>query len=204
VRAGLWTAPWPGDGTIVAPVNSPVVLPPWPTPAPAHGAVVLREFLDGDAEMGRELSTDPYVPLVSTLPPSATEEQASEWVDRNRERWETGKGFSFAVADAGNGTGLGQIGLWLDELHHGRASAGYFIAPSARGRGLAAQALIALTTFAWTIPGLHRMQLFIEPWNTASLRTAERAGYQQEGLLRGYMAIGGRRRDMLVFAALRS
>jgi RimJ/RimL family protein N-acetyltransferase len=48
------------------------------------------------------------------------------------------------------------------------------------------------------------MQLFIEPWNTASLRSAERAGYQQEGLLRGYMEIGGRRRDMLVFAALRS
>jgi [ribosomal protein S5]-alanine N-acetyltransferase len=175
VRAGLWTAPWPGDGTIVAPVNSPVVPPPWPTPAPAHGAVVLREFLDADAEMGRELSTDPYVPLVSTLPPSATEEQAR--ASGSIGTAETGKGFSFAVADAGNGTGLGQIGLWLDELHHGRASAGYFIAPSARGRGLAAQALIALTTFAWTIPGLHRMQLFIEPWNTASLRTAERVGY---------------------------
>jgi hypothetical protein len=85
--------------------------------------VVLREFLDADAEMGRELSTDPYVPLVSTLPPSATEEQARAWV---------------------------------------------------------------------------------EPWITASLRSAERAGYQQEGLLGGCMEIGGRRRAMLVFAALHS
>lgn len=177
--------------------------PPWPTPAPAHGGVVLREFADEDVAVGIELSTDPYLPLVSTLPPRATEEQARDWVARNRERWETGKGFSFVVADAATGRALGQIGLWLDELHHGRASAGYVIAPSARGRGLAADALIALTTFAWTLPGLHRMQLFIEPWNTASLRTAERAGYQREGVLRGYMEIGGSRRDMVVWAALR-
>ena len=165
---------------------------------------MLREFVDEDCAVVIELSTDPYVPLVSTLPPGATEEQARDWVERNRDRRQTGRGFSFAIADARTGDGLGQIGLWLDESPHGRASAGYFIAPSARGRGLAAEALIALTTFAWTIPGLHRMQLLIEPWNTASLRTAERAGYEQEGLLRSYMEIGGRRRDMLVWAALRA
>jgi RimJ/RimL family protein N-acetyltransferase len=165
--------------------------------------VVLREFQEADAEVGRELSTDPYVPLVSTLPPDATIEQAQDWVERNRERWVTGKGFSFAISDPVSGRGLGQIGLWLDELHHGRASAGYFIAPSARGRGLAADALTALTSFAWTIPGLYRMSLFIEPWNGASLRTAERAGYERAGLLRGYMEIGGTRRDMVVWGALR-
>lgn len=185
------------------PVTSPAVLPPWPVQPPAHGAVVLREFVDADAEVGQELSRDPYVPLVSTLPPDATEEQAQGWVERNRDRWNLGKGFSFAIAAAASGRGLGQIGLWLDELHHGRGSAGYFIRPSARGRGLAVDALVALTGFAWTVPGLHRMQLFIEPWNTASLRTAERSGYQPEGLLRGYMEIGGRRRDMVVWATLR-
>ena len=176
---------------------------PWPATPPAYGTAVLREFVDADLAVGLDLSTDPYVPLVSTLPPHATEDQARDWVERNRARWATGKGFSFAIADAGSGRGVGQIGLWLDELHHGRASAGYVIAPGARGLGRAAEALTALTGFAWTIPGLHRMQLFIEPWNTASLRTAERAGYEQEGLLRNYMEIGGRRRDMLVHAALR-
>jgi [ribosomal protein S5]-alanine N-acetyltransferase len=184
-------------------MSRPDLLLPWPTRAPAHGAVVLREFGDEDVTVGLELSTDPYVPLVSTLPPWATEEQAREWVSRNRERRAGGKGFSFAIADAADGRRLGQIGLWFDELPHGRATAGYSIAPSARGRGLAADALVALTAFAWTVPGLHRMQLHIEPWNTASVRTAERAGYEREGLLRSYLEIGGRRRDMLVFAAIR-
>ena len=53
------------------------------------------------------------------------------------------------------------------------------------------------------VPRLHRLELLIEPWNTASVRTAERAGYEREGLLRSYLEIGGRRRDMLLYAVVR-
>ena len=56
---------------------------------------------------------------------------------------------------------------------------------------------------AWTIPALHRVELYIEPWNTGSVRTAEKAGYQREGLLKGYQEIAGTRRDMYLYAALR-
>ena len=64
-------------------------------------------------------------------------------------------------------------------------------------------ALIALTSFGWTIPALHRIELYIEPWNTGSIGTAERAGYEREGLLRSHQEIGGRRRDMLLYAVVR-
>ena len=53
------------------------------------------------------------------------------------------------------------------------------------------------------IPQLHRVELYVEPWNTASVRTAENAGYEREGLLRSHGEIGGRRLDMLLFAAVR-
>lgn len=69
---------------------------------------------------------------------------------------------------------------------------------------MAASALIALTTFGWTIPQLHRIELYIEPWNTASARTAEKAGYLREGLLRSHQEIGGSRRDMLLYASIRA
>jgi len=55
--------------------------------------------------------------------------------------------------------------------------AGYSVTPGERGRGLASAALTALACFAWTIPELHRIELYIEPWNTGSVRTAERAGF---------------------------
>lgn len=178
-------------------------LPPWPADPPAHGAVVLRWWTDDDAEVVRDLSQDPYVPLITTILARATTPQALAWVGRQRGRHAEGTGFSFAVAEAATGAAVGQVGLWLAELPEGRASAGYVIAPTARGRGFARSAVLAVTAFAWTVPGLHRVQLFVEPSNEASVRTARGAGYEPEGLLRSYREIGGRRRDVLVFAAVR-
>jgi len=177
-------------------------LPPWPTTPVAYGPVVLREFSAFDLPLALELSTDPYVPLIGSLPAHASTQEALAWVDRQRGRRAEGVGFSFAIADAGTDKAVGTIGLWLANLAQGRASAGYSIAPSARGRGVAAAALTALTSFAWTIPELHRVELYIEPWNVGSIRTAERAGYEREGLLRSYQEIGGRRRDMLLYAII--
>jgi ribosomal-protein-alanine N-acetyltransferase len=123
--------------------------------------------------------------------------------DRQRGRLAEGTGFSFAIAEAGTGRGIGGIGLWLGALEHGRATAGYAVIPSSRGRGIACAALTALMSFAWTIPGLHRIELYIEPWNTGSVKTAERAGFKREGLLRSHQEIGGHRRDMLLYATIR-
>ena len=179
-------------------------LPGWPPVPPAHGPVVLREFVPADLPLALELSTDPYVPLIGTLPAHATEVEAAAWIARQQRRWAEGAGFSFAVVEAATGRAVGSVGLWLRQLADGRATAGYAIAPSARGRGLAAAALTAVTAFGWTIPELHRIELHIEPWNTASVRTAAGAGYLREGLLRSHTEIAGRRRDMLLFAAVRS
>ncbi|MEU4674233.1 GNAT family protein [Amycolatopsis sp. NPDC023774] len=77
------------------------------------------------------------------------------------------------------------------------------MAPAHRGKGFARQALTALTRFAWSIPDLHRIELYIEPWNVASVRTAEAAGYQREGLLRSHQEISGRRVDMLLYSAIK-
>lgn len=85
----------------------------------------------------------------------------------------------------------------------GRATVGYSIAPAHRGDRLASSALKALTAFAWTIPALHRMELYIEPWNSNSSRVAVASGFQREGLLRSHQEIGGIRRDMLLYAKTR-
>jgi ribosomal-protein-alanine N-acetyltransferase len=182
---------------------TPTDLPPWPTEPVAYGPVVLREFEVRDVPMAIEASTDPYIPLIGTLPANASEQEAQDWVDRQRGRLAEGLGFSFAVAAADTDRTVGAIGLWLAGLRQGRATVGYSIIPSARGRGLAAAALIAVTEFAWTIPALHRIELYIEPWNEGSVRTAERAGYEREGLMRSHQEIGGRRRDMLLYATVR-
>ncbi|HEY0803727.1 MAG TPA: GNAT family protein, partial [Pseudonocardiaceae bacterium] len=105
--------------------------------------------------------------------------------------------------DARVNTALGTIGLWLQNLSAGRATVGYAVSPRHRRRGIASSALTAVTTYAWTIPTLHRIELHIEPWNIGSIRVAETCGYQREGLLHSHQEIGGIRRDMLLYAAIR-
>lgn len=177
--------------------------PPWPATSPARGRVRLRAVEARDSAMARELSTDPYVPLTGSLPSCATEQQAKAWVSRQQKRHREGTGFSFTIARRTDDDAVGHCGLWLKELGEGRATAGYAIVPSQRKQGLASEALALLTEFAWTIPGLHRVALFIEPWNVSSLRTAENAGYVREGVLAGHQMIGRERRDMVLYAAIR-
>jgi ribosomal-protein-alanine N-acetyltransferase len=178
-------------------------LPTWPTTPPACGSVVLRAFTDGDAHLAVELGEDPYIPLIGSLPAHPTAEQALEWIHRQRGQLAEGQRFSFAIADAESDNAVGAIGLGLRDLSAGRATAGYAVSPLHRGRGIATSALKALTAFAWTIPGLYRVGLYIEPWNTSSIHVAEAAGYQREGLLRCHQEIGGARRDMLLYATTR-
>lgn len=181
-----------------------VQLPSWPTTPPTQGAVVLREFREQDAHLAVEMGSDPYIPLIGTLPAFPSRQQASEWVDRQRGRLAEGLGLSFAIADAGYGRAIGSIGLWLQNLSAGRATVGYSVSPAHRGRGVASSALQAVTAFGWTIPELHRIELYIEPWNAGSLHVAQTAGYQREGLLRSHNEFGGIRRDMLLHASLRA
>lgn len=177
--------------------------PPRPGSTPTSGTVSLRRFRDGDVPMVRDLSTDPYVPKTGTLPADASDEQALAWIDRQLARARNGKGFSFAVVVEDGPVAVGQVGLWLTGLAEGRASVGYAIAPGARGHGTAGAALNLAVKFAWTIPELYRVEALIEPWNVASIRTAESAGFAREGLLRSYREIGGVRRDMLMYAVIR-
>ncbi|GAA3711877.1 GNAT family protein [Zhihengliuella alba] len=182
---------------------TPSPLPPWPSRAPTSGAIRLRAVLDADAAMAQELSTDPYIPHIGTLPAHADRAEAHAWVQRQRGRHAEGSGFSFAMEEALTGRAVGHCGLWLQELDTGLATAGYAVVPSARGRGYAAQALAALTEFGGTIPGLQRIALYIEPWNAASIRTAERAGYTFQELLPAHRVIAGEARDMLLYSATR-
>lgn len=176
---------------------------PWPTDPPRHGTVVLRAFRDDDVAMVRDLATDPYVPVIGTLPAHADEPESLAYIARQRGRLAEGAGYSFAVADARTDTALGTIGLWLRSREAGRATIGYSVAPRARGRHVARDALLAVSALAWTLPELHRLEVYVEPWNAASLRTAEAAGFTREGLLRSHVSLGGRRRDMVLLARLR-
>lgn len=67
----------------------------------------------------------------------------------------------------------------------------------------ASDALLALTGFGWTVPGLARIVLHVEPWNIASQRTAERAGYVRQEATADHRIFSGETREMVVYEAVR-
>jgi ribosomal-protein-alanine N-acetyltransferase len=173
----------------------------WPEPLPQCGAILLRPFRNSDLDLVAELATDPYLPLIGTVPASFTEAEALAYLDRQQQRLADGTGWSFAIAELETDRGVGGAGLWRHE--GGPATAGYAVAPVFRGRGYAKAALEALTRFAWTQPEIDQVDLFIEPENVASLAVARSCGYSERELVPGQVEIGGRRRDMIRYAAYR-
>lgn len=170
-------------------------------PRIAANEIVLRPFESTDADAMLDASGDSAITAVTTVSTDPDPVLATEWIARQHERAVTGSAYSFAI-EVGDEC-VGQIGLWLHEMRHGRATVGYWIRPARRRRGHALAALQVLSTWAWTLPDVHRLQLHIDPTNKASWLTAERAGYEREGLLRSWQEIAGERRDMFVYGSVR-
>ncbi|MEV7188772.1 GNAT family N-acetyltransferase [Kitasatospora sp. NPDC093102] len=163
---------------------------------------VLRPWELGDLPLVREASGDDYIPLITTVPSTYSQAAGEAFIRRQWERASTGSGYPFVIVRIEDGRPLGMVGLWLRDRGEGRASLGYWLAGSARGQGIAAEALRAVACWALGELQVPRLQLHVEPWNTASQRTAERVGFQREGLLRSWQQVGEERRDMIMYSML--
>lgn len=163
---------------------------------------VLRPWELSDLPLVREAAADDYIPLITTIPSPYSDRAAEAFVRRQWERAATGAGYPFVVARTRDRRPVGSIGLWLRDLPEGRASVGYWLVAPARRQGVAGAALRTVSTWALHDLRIPRVQLLVEPWNTASARTAEAAGFRREGLLRSWQQVGDRRRDMLMYAVL--
>ncbi|MFD9500703.1 GNAT family N-acetyltransferase [Streptomyces sp. NPDC060035] len=176
---------------------------PLTVPSLTAGAdFVLRPWEMSDLPLVREAAADDYIPLITTIPSPYSDAEAEAYVRRQWERAETGAGYPFAIVRTRDRRPVGSIGLWLRDAAEGRASVGYWMSGRARRQGVAGAALRTVTTWALHELRIPRVHLLVEPWNTASARTAESAGYRREGLMRGWQQVGGHRRDMVMYAQL--
>ena len=176
--------------------GSPLELPTLP-----GERLVLREWRDSDVATVQEASGDPQIPLITTLPATDDEAEALAFIARQHDRLRTGAGYVFAIAD-GADRAVGHIGMLFVAGAGARATIGYWVVPSERHKGYAAEALRVLTAWAVNRADLDRLELYVEPWNEGSWRAAESAGYEREGLLRAWERIDGKPRDMFMYAGM--
>jgi len=161
---------------------------------------VIRRLVAADADELRELRSDPEVRRWSD-PRELTLDEARTEIDTAAAAWSAGAAAHLAIA-AADESFLGTIGLPL--YGERRASVGYDLLPSARGRGVATGAVRLVTDWAFEqFPELVRLELWAIVGNEASERVAERAGFQREGVFRSRLPFGSELRDVVVFSRLR-
>jgi ribosomal-protein-alanine N-acetyltransferase len=177
--------------------------PPLSVPTLTSGPVVLRPFDLSDLPLVRQASGDDTITAITSVPSIYSDDEGRAFIERQHQRAAGADGLSFVIAGADDsGVGMGSIGLWLPEIESGRASIGYWLLEEHRGHKLAGWALRGLVGHAVGTLAIPRLHLFVEPWNVASARTAEFAGFSRETLLRRWERINGEQRDVESYVLL--
>lgn len=137
-----------------------------------------------------------WINLRDRFPHPYTTRDGSAFLKHTREqRPET------AVAIALNGEAVGGIGFQLQrDVERVSAEIGYWLGEPFWGRGIATEALVALTEYAIVTHGLTRVYAAPFAWNMASCRVLEKAGYVLEGRLRRSAVKDGSVTDQLQYA----
>jgi len=130
----------------------------------------LRDLHPSDAEWITQACQDAEVQRWTKVPRPYTREHAESFVINKN-----GELAAWAIIDSRSQEPVGVIGI-----HHvinGVASIGYWVAPWGRKSGAASTALRIIPTLARRIGKAHTLHATIAETNTASRRTAERAGF---------------------------
>jgi RimJ/RimL family protein N-acetyltransferase len=164
-------------------------------------AVRLEPFGESHLAELEEMLDDPELLRFTRVPEPVPPGAARTWLDRYEEGRRDGSREAFAIVDdAGSFLGLALAPRLGQEAR--TAELGYVVAPAARGRGVATEALRQLTEWAFAERGMLRLELLISVGNGASKRVAERCGYVREGVLRSAHVKEGVREDTEIWSRL--
>ena len=160
--------------------------------------VALRAWAEDDVPALVRACSDPLTQRYTSVPTPYTPEDARLFVAGGR----SSTGLPLAVVRADDTAAVvGAVGLHAVDIERSRGEIGYWTAPWARRSGVASRALALLS--GWAVApgglGLRRVELYAEPDNLASQMVAERAGFLRGDLVRGGIALRGRRRDVVRF-----
>jgi RimJ/RimL family protein N-acetyltransferase len=109
-----------------------------------------------------------------------------------------------AFAIVVDGDAVGGVGIELgSDVHRRSAEIGYWLGEPFWGRGIATEALRAVTDYAFATFDICRLEAGVFDWNPASARVLEKAGYTLEGRARCAVVKDGRLGDRLLYGLVR-
>ena len=187
--------------------RGPLRMPPLSTRMVTERLVLRPPGTNDVAEMRRALRSNVTHLRPWSVAPAPGEDPASlasvsRAVLQHRREWKHGQTFVLVIAPRDNERRvIGRIALGgVMRGAFQNAYLGYWIDEQHQGRGLATEAVLATTTFAFSAANLHRIQAAVMPHNGGSIRVLEKAGFRREGLAERYLYIAGRWEDHVLYA----
>ncbi|MGW3269152.1 GNAT family N-acetyltransferase [Streptomyces sp. NPDC001056] len=165
--------------------------------------LVLRPFTDADVEDTQASCADALTQRWLPLPRPYTSDDATAWCTSvSHALRESGDDIHFAVTDARTERLLGTVGLKKTDWRARVSEVGYWVSPWARGNGVATEATRALARRLLDDQHFERLELRAATANAASRRTALKAGFHREGVLRNAGFVHDGRVDLVLFSLL--
>jgi RimJ/RimL family protein N-acetyltransferase len=172
---------------------------PLPDPPLADEDVVLEPFSAADVGALVEACNDPAVARFTFIPAPYGRSDAELFVGGQNERRRAGEAIDLAIRAREGGALLGATGLRVFRPERSSCEIGYWVAPHARGHGIAPRAVSMLARWALDALPLERIELTPDVENRPSQRVAEKAGFALTSERRETYA-KGRRWEFLVYA----
>jgi RimJ/RimL family protein N-acetyltransferase len=166
--------------------------------------VRLRAYREDDLDDVVQACGDPLTQLfLPTLASPYTRADGRWWIAEGAPSAFAGGGAAYAIADPDTDRLLGGVGMDRLVAVRQQAEIGYWVAPWARGRGVATAAVRTLSEWAFTDIGAARLELLTDWANVASQRVALATGFRREGVRRS-AAVNrdGSRADLVAYVRL--
>jgi ribosomal-protein-alanine N-acetyltransferase len=161
----------------------------------------LEPIAETDAEAMFPLMGDPEVMAFWDSPEIDDPDLIAEIVRAQAAETADGKSYYWAMRGLADGRFIGACDLSEIDPRHRRAEVGFMLGRQAWGQGYALEAMRAVVAFA-AANGLRRLLARTHLGNRRSEAVLEKLGFQEEGLLRGYVLRDGERRDCRLFGLL--
>lgn len=151
----------------------------------------LRPVAAGDADNLFAIFSDAPTMRYMSSPPWTALDQVHAMIAADEAALATGEALRLGLERLSDGRVIGTCSLFNHSAQNRRAEIGYALARDAWGQGWMDEALRALVAHAFGPWGLHRLEADIDPRNTASARSLQRLGFQEEGRLRERWIVAG-------------
>lgn len=172
-----------------------------------HGAVTVRPITVADEDVWHErraANAEWLQPWEATTPPGGEARPATfrELVQRLHRGARAGTTWPFVIEVDGRLAGQ----VTVSNVVRGSAqfaSVGYWIGREFAGHGHVPVAVALVVDHAFTVGGLHRVEICVRPENANSIRVVEKLGLHEVGYAPRFLHIDGDWRDHRIFAVTR-